>query len=123
MWKGERLPKISNLAVTPDGRRLISVSENLIRIYDLDGGAEKTISEGHPITSLALSRDGMFMIVNLNNVIHLWRVDDGTAAPPAKYTGHKQVKYVIRSCFGGAGSAFIASGSEDAQVRQLSPAI
>ncbi|XP_078427756.1 uncharacterized protein LOC144700193 [Wolffia australiana] len=117
LWKGDRLPKVSNLVVTPDGRRLISIaSENLIRICDLDGGSELTIPEDHPITSLVLSPDGLHMIVNLNNEIHLWPVDSGPAAPPAKYTGHKQVKYVIRSCFGGAGSAFIASGSEDNMV-------
>ncbi|KAF3943034.1 hypothetical protein CMV_030368 [Castanea mollissima] len=35
---------------------------------------------------------------------------------PLKYMGHKQHKYVIRSCFGGLNSSFIASGSENSQV-------
>lgn len=33
-----------------------------------------------------------------------------------KYTGHKQSLHVIRSCFGGVESKFIASGSEDGNV-------
>ncbi|CAA6655362.1 unnamed protein product [Spirodela intermedia] len=110
------LPKVSSLAVTPDGRHLVSVvSDDLIRIYDLEEGTELAIPEEHTITSLSLSVDGQFMIVNLNNEIHLWKVD-GSLAAPSKYRGHKQVKYVIRSCFGGPASSFIASGSEDSQV-------
>lgn len=123
VWKGERLPKASSLAVTPDGRRLVSVvSENLIRIYDLEEGTEVEIPEEHTVTSLSLSVDGLFMIVNLNNEIHLWKVD-GSLAAPSKYRGHKQVQYVIRSCFGGPASSFIASGSEDSQVRSSATAV
>lgn len=29
-----------------------------------------------------------------------------------RYQGHKQSRFVVRSCFGGANQAFIASGSE-----------
>ncbi|GAB4830120.1 hypothetical protein Ancab_019762 [Ancistrocladus abbreviatus] len=55
-------------------------------------------------------------VVNLNSQeIHMWDVA-GEWQKPLKYAGHKQHKYVIRSCFGGFHSAFIASGSENSEV-------
>ncbi|GMP99261.1 hypothetical protein CsSME_00046798 [Camellia sinensis var. sinensis] len=116
-WKGTRMPKILDLAVTPDGQNLISVfSDKEIRILNVTTNAERVISEEHPITSLSISGDSKYLIVNLNSQeIHMWDVA-GIWAKPLKYEGHKQHKYVIRSCFGGLNSTFIASGSEDSQV-------
>ncbi|KAL9252340.1 WD repeat-containing protein [Drosera capensis] len=45
----------------------------------------------------------------------MWDVA-GEWKKPLVYSGHEQKKYVIRSCFGGVNSAFIASGSENSQV-------
>lgn len=116
-WRGTRMPKILDLVVTPDGVNLISVfSDRDIRILNLVTNAERVISEEHPITSLSISGDSKFFIVNLNSQeIHMWDVA-GKFVKPSRYIGHKQHKYVIRSCFGGLNSRFIASGSEDAQV-------
>lgn len=116
-WRGIRMPKVSDLAVTPDGENLISVfSGKEIRILNVTTNAERVISEEHSITSLSISGDGKFLIVNLNSQeIHMWAVD-GKWVKPLKYTGHNQQKYVIRSCFGGLNSTFIASGSENSQV-------
>ncbi|KAF5937552.1 hypothetical protein HYC85_025058, partial [Camellia sinensis] len=116
-WKGTRMPKILDLAVTPDGQNLISVfSDKEIRILNVTTNAERVISEAHPITSLSISGDSKYLIVNLNSQeIHMWDVA-GIWVKPLKYEGHKQHKYVIRSCFGGLNSTFIASGSEDSQV-------
>lgn len=116
-WKGTRMPKILDLAVTPDGQNLISVfSDKEIRILNVTTNAERVISEEHPITSLSISGDSKYLIVNLNSQeIHMWDVA-GIWVKPWKYEGHKQHKYVIRSCFGGLNSTFIASGSEDSQV-------
>ncbi|CAN6460501.1 unnamed protein product [Victoria cruziana] len=116
-WRGQRMPKISDISVTPDGMNLISIcDEKDIRIYALEAKTERVISENHPIMSLFVSRDGQYLLVNLNNQeIHMWDVS-GTWRDPLKYKGHKQGQYVIRSCFGGFANAFIASGSEDAQV-------
>ncbi|KAM0949392.1 putative transcription factor WD40-like family [Dioscorea sansibarensis] len=117
VWEGERMPKVSDLAVTPDGNSLISICSNReIWIRDFRKGTEKVIPEEHSITSLSLSRDGKFMIVNLNSEeIHLWSVY-GTSNTPNRYRGHKQGKYVIRSCFGGSDCLFLASGSEDSKI-------
>ncbi|XP_020539085.1 WD repeat-containing protein WDS homolog isoform X2 [Jatropha curcas] len=115
-WRGTRMPKVLDLAVTPDGEHLISVfSDKDIRIFNLVTNAERVISEEHPITSLSVSIDSKYFIVNLNSQeIHLWDVAGKQKA--LKYMGHKQHKYVIRSCFGGLNSSFIASGSENSQA-------
>ncbi|WOL07454.1 hypothetical protein Cni_G16195 [Canna indica] len=117
VWEGERMPKVTDLAVTPDGRCLISICSNKeIFVRDFYSGKEWVIHEEHSITSLSLSRDGQFLIVNLNSEeIHLWNFNVSSSSPD-KFRGHKQGKYVIRSCFGGSNSSFIASGSEDSQV-------
>ncbi|CAO2839820.1 unnamed protein product [Amaranthus hypochondriacus] len=117
VWRGARIPKVLDLAVTSDGDYLISVfSDKDIRILNLVTNAERVVSEEHPITSISLSADGKFFIVNLNSQeIHMWDVV-GDLKEPLKYTGHRQHKYVIRSCFGGCNSKFIASGSENSEV-------
>lgn len=111
------MPKVLDLAVTPDGENLISVMSDLeIRILNVRTNAEQVIPEEQPITSLSVSADSKFFIVNLNSQeIHLWDVA-GKWKKPLKYIGHQQHKYVIRSCFGGLDSSFIASGSENSQV-------
>ncbi|KEH42443.1 putative transcription factor WD40-like family [Medicago truncatula] len=116
-WRGMRMPKVVDLTVTPDGEYLISIFlDKEIRILHLATNAERVISEEHPITSISVSADGKFFIVNLNSQeIHMWDVA-GTWKNPLRYTGHKQCKYVIRSCFGGSDSTFIASGSENSEV-------
>lgn len=116
-WRGTRMPKVLDLAVTPDGENLISVMSDLeIRILNVRTNAEQVIPEEQPITSLSVSADSKFFIVNLNSQeIHLWDVA-GKWKKPLKYIGHQQHKYVIRSCFGGLDSSFIASGSENSKV-------
>ncbi|KAG9446846.1 hypothetical protein H6P81_012974 [Aristolochia fimbriata] len=116
-WKGGRMPKVSDLSVTPDGEHLISIcSEKDIRIFNFRTKSERVISEENFITSLSVSRDSQFFIVSLNTEeIHLWNID-GTQAEPLKYAGHKQGKYVIRSCFGGTNCRFVASGSENSKI-------
>ncbi|KAL8490006.1 hypothetical protein ACS0TY_025779 [Phlomoides rotata] len=116
-WKGMRMPKVLDLAVTPDGENLISIfSDKDIRILNLSTSTERVVSEEHSITSLSVSGDNKSLIVNLNSQeIHLWDITEKNMKP-RKYKGHKQQKYVIRSCFGGLNSMFIASGSEDSKV-------
>ncbi|ESW34632.1 hypothetical protein PHAVU_001G167600 [Phaseolus vulgaris] len=116
-WRGMRMPKVVDLAVTPDGEYLISIFlDKEIRILHMGTNSERVISEEHPITSLSVSGDSKFFIVNLNSQeIHMWDVD-GKWDMPSRFKGHKQHKYVIRSCFGGLNNTFIASGSENSQV-------
>ncbi|KAL7582368.1 hypothetical protein Lser_V15G41873 [Lactuca serriola] len=116
-WRGTRMPKVLDIAVTPNGEYLITIfSDKDIRILNVATNAERVISEEHPITSLSVSGDSKHLIVNLNSQeIHMWDVE-GLWEKPLRYKGHRQHKYVIRSCFGGVNSTFIASGSENSQV-------
>lgn len=118
-WRGMRMPKILDLAVTPDGENLTVLSDKDIRILNLVTNVERVISEEHLIASLSISRDSKYFIVNLNSQeIHMWDIL-GTFKMPLRYVGHKQQKYVIRSCFGGLNCRFIASGSENSEVLSL----
>lgn len=119
-WKGMRMPKVLDLAVTPDGENLISIfTDKEIRILNVTTNAELVITEEHSITSLSVSGDSKFLIVNLNSQeIHMWDITRKLTKPHT-YKGHVQQKYVIRSCFGGLNSMFIASGSEDSKVLAL----
>ncbi|KAM1591656.1 hypothetical protein FF1_035573 [Malus domestica] len=116
-WRGIRMLKILDLAVTPDRENLISIfSDKEIRILNVGTNVERVISKDNSITSLSISGDSKFFIVNLNSQeIHMWDVA-GEWEKPLKFTGHKQSKYVIRSCFGGLNITFIASGSENSQA-------
>ncbi|KAJ7972565.1 WD repeat-containing protein 26 [Quillaja saponaria] len=116
-WRGMGMPKVLDLAVTPDGEYLISIfMHKEIRILNMRTNAERVIPEEYPITSLLISGDSKFFIVNLNSQeIHMWDIE-GKWEKPLRYAGHKQHNHVIRSCFGGLNSTFIASGSENSQV-------
>lgn len=118
-WKGSRMPRISDIAITRDGSHLVSIcGDKDIRIYNLELKVDRVIEEEKSITSLSVSRDGRYLLVNLvSQEIHLWDItDDDSNSKPFKYKGHRQGRYVIRSCFGGSDQAFILSGSEDSQV-------
>lgn len=116
-WKGQRIMKISDLAVTSDGKQIITMCrENTIMLLEREARIERLIEEDQAITSFSLSKDDKFLLVNLlNQEIHLWSIV-GDLKVMAKYKGHKCSRVVIRSCFGGSEQAFVASGSEDSQV-------
>ncbi|XP_010256454.1 PREDICTED: WD repeat-containing protein 26 isoform X2 [Nelumbo nucifera] len=116
-WKGQRILKISDMAITNDGKQIITMCrETVILLLDREAKVERLIEESQPITSFSLSRDSKFLLVNLlNQEIHLWSIE-GDPKLIAKYKGHKRTRFVIRSCLGGFNQTFIASGSEDSQV-------
>lgn len=116
-WKGQRTLKISDMAITDDGKRIINICrETTILLLDREAKFERLIEEDEVITSFSLSKDNKFLLVNLiNQEIHLWSIESEPKVV-SKYKGHKRARFVIRSCFGGFEQAFIASGSEDSQV-------
>jgi len=89
------------------------------------GEATVAIPEKASLTGIAITRDGNQALVNLcggeSQELHLWDLKDLPRSSPMavearllmRFRGHTQEKYVIRSCFGGVGDAFIGSGSED----------
>ncbi|KAA8538957.1 hypothetical protein F0562_025649 [Nyssa sinensis] len=119
-WSDNKNCMIVDFDTTPDGKYLVAIfSENHIMIKNIEMGSmgnERVITEESAIVSVSVSEDGKFLIVNLSNQeIHVWDVE-GKMIQPLKYRGHKQVRFVIHSCFGGFESRFIASGSEDSRV-------
>ncbi|GJP34973.1 hypothetical protein CLOM_g19446 [Closterium sp. NIES-68] len=125
LWEqeGADFPRINDLAISSDCSHVVSVcNEKEIRVHELPSGAPHVVKETKSITSLSMSVDGRWVLVNLSSGdIHLWSIQDICAAkPPDKpafsYSGQVQGRFVIRSCFGGHDQRFIISGSEDAQV-------
>ncbi|XP_010546278.1 PREDICTED: WD repeat-containing protein 26-like [Tarenaya hassleriana] len=116
-WKGQRTQKISDIAMTNDGKWLVSVcKDTTISLFDREGKFEKLIEEEDTITSFSLSEDNKYLLVNLiNQEIRLWDIE-GEPSLVSRYRGHKRARFIIRSCFGGYKQGFIASGSEDSQV-------
>nr|KAJ3409592.1 hypothetical protein HK105_003062 [Polyrhizophydium stewartii] len=111
-WKGLR---VMDLAISVDGNTLIASSDKKIRLYDLtksSGGEMDEIQESDSITSVYVAADGRHLLVNLSiQEIHLWDMQQPRKLV-RKYVGLKQGRFVIRSCFGGRGDAFVLSGSE-----------
>ncbi|KAK1349229.1 WD repeat-containing protein 26-like [Heracleum sosnowskyi] len=116
-WKGQRIVSISDLGVTSDGKRIITICKNsVILLFDKESNVEKFVEEDETITSFSLSSDNKFLLVSLvNQEIHLWKIE-GHPKLVGKYRGHKRTRYVLKACFGGFEQSFVACGSEDAQV-------
>eukprot|EP00759_Apiculatamorpha_spiralis_P004453 PhF_6_TR12620/c1_g3_i3/m.19945 len=78
------------------------------------------VRETESLTSLCLAPDGVHCLVNVSlreqgkGLIVLY--DISTGKPVQKYFGQRQTKYVIRSCFGGPRTNFVACGSEDHRI-------
>lgn len=115
--------KTTDLVVTPDDSKIIAVAERYIQIFDRNTQLEvATLSEVASITSLSLSKDGNYLLVNMSMrntldgeaEIHLWDLRKQKVVQ--SYRGQRQVNFVIRSTFGGQGEVFVISGSEDASV-------
>ncbi|KAL2519677.1 transducin family protein/WD-40 repeat family protein [Abeliophyllum distichum] len=120
-WKGQRAIRMSDLGISSDGERLITVcKEAVILIFGLETKSDNFIVEDQTIISFASSKDMKLLLVSLmNEELHLWNID-GSVNLIAKYKGHKRSRFVVRSCFGGIEQAFIASGSEDSQPHRVS---
>ncbi|KAI8855164.1 WD40-repeat-containing domain protein [Chytridium lagenaria] len=121
--------RATDLSVSLDGKSLYVISERRIRIFSLATKEEiDCIEESKSITSLHTAKDMRHILVNVLEVwflsiyavysykqeIHLWNVDEKELV--RKYTGHKQERFVIRSCFGGMHQNFVLTGSEDAKI-------
>jgi hypothetical protein len=74
----------------------------------------RVIQERGAMTSLQLSPDGRYALVNVPEALNEWDLD--TRRLVRAYRGQRQSRFVIRTCYGGARDAFVASGSEDSRV-------
>jgi WD40 repeat protein len=71
---------IKALAVTPDGKTLISVGDDIIRLWDINEGKLINTLKGHlkGITSICLSKDGTILASgSRDKTISMWRLPDG----------------------------------------------
>lgn len=113
---------VNDIAVSKDGRMLIATcSNNFIRIFDTRTKEQiSSMKESANITSIFLSNDANFLLVNNNSQgdsdmegpeIHIWSLREKTIIET--FEGFKQTRFVIRSCFGGHNQMLVLCGSED----------
>ncbi|KAF3927668.1 Beta-TrCP [Orbilia brochopaga] len=117
-WQGSR---IYDIVITPDGTRLISIcTEQKIHVYDLTSPKKDEffqLSMKAPLTSISVTKDSRYAIVNLGQGSEqIQMIDLDLNEEVRAFKGHKQGKFVIKSCFGGADENFVVSGSEDCMI-------
>lgn len=95
----------------------MAVTEKKMVKYALTGDYEmiESFSEGDAITSMYLGANGEALVNLSTQEIHLWDFADGGKVV-RKFSGFKQGRYVIRSCFGGVNEGFVLSGSDDCLI-------
>jgi WD40 repeat protein len=105
--------RIYDVALSPDGRRLVALLDSCILVYDFF--TKELVNQYEfdkvKMTSVKISGDSKHMLVSMNeNKIRLMVMDTGETVQT--FEGHRQANYMIRSVFGGAEESFVVSGSE-----------
>ncbi|KAJ7157017.1 WD40 repeat-like protein [Mycena crocata] len=90
--------------------------EHRLLVFDIASRRNESsiLFEGE-LTSVSVSQNSQYALISRSpDDIQLWDLNLGRLA--RKYTGQRQSKDIIRSCFGGFESNFVVSGSEDGNV-------
>lgn len=105
--------RANDLAISPDGQRLVVVSESSIVVFDYatyDKICEWQLDDVK-LTSVTISQDSRNMLISMNpDMIKLMKIDTGEVLQI--FEGHSQKQFIIRSAYGGANDNFVVSGSE-----------
>ncbi|NES63823.1 MAG: WD40 repeat domain-containing protein [Okeania sp. SIO2D1] len=117
-WASEA---VYTIAVTRDGKRLISASgsgdnnTNSIKVWDLETGKEKSTLEGHknPISALAITpNDKQVISASFDNTIKIWDIESGKEI--LTFIGHDNSIYDIAITLDGNK---MISGSKDKTIK------
>lgn len=112
-WPEDDL-RVHDVAISPDGQRLVALLEKRIIVYDFttyEKLCESLLDDKVNLNSVNISQDSQYMLVSMNgSKIKLIEIDTGEVMET--YQGHLQREFVIRSTFGGANENFVVSGSE-----------
>jgi WD40 repeat protein len=112
-----RCGRVVDMAVSLARDRLVVITQaKQILVYRISALEQQptVVQERAAMTSLQLSPDGRCALVCVPQAVHEWDLDQQRLV--RAYRGQRQSRFVIRTCFGGARDAFVASGSEDAHV-------
>jgi WD repeat-containing protein 26 len=105
--------RVEELALSSDGRFLVAIdNDKHIYVYNfLTKDLEYKLDMKVRLTSLSISQDSKYLLVNQTNG-YAQLIDLIRRAPVQQYTGHKGGKFMIRSTLGGANECFAISGCE-----------
>jgi WD repeat-containing protein 26 len=105
--------RVNDIAISPDGSRLVALLESRIAVFDLSTRAkiaDHDFADGRMVC-VNVSRDSRDVLVGINdNKIRRIALETGEVL--REYTGHVQSEFIIKSAFGGPMETFVISGSE-----------
>ncbi len=122
LWTfAEHSERVTAVAATPDGRRVVSGSQDkTLRLWDLTTGKCLLVFQGHSgaVTSVAVTPDGRFVLSGSeDNTLRLWAITSGTCL--RTYEGHTSGVLAVTLTPHGQ---FIVSSSHDRTIRIWNPA-
>ena len=107
--------EVNSVAFSPDGGRLVSGSDEIVRIWNTVTGELEDELEGHTcrVWSVAFSHDGCFIVSgSRDKTVRIWNV--ATCKTTYTLTGH--TSWVTSVAISGD-DEFVVSGSDDRTVR------